>query len=66
MSKLPLVLRELHRSENSMARALLTVKGYDTTATTLACYSGAGFDAALTAAAEDGDVLLVGADRLYA
>ncbi len=25
MSKLPLVLRELHRSENSMARALLTV-----------------------------------------
>jgi AAA+ ATPase superfamily predicted ATPase len=47
------------------ARALLAVKGYDTTATTLACYSGAGFDAALAAAAEDGDVLLVGADRLY-
>ena len=48
------------------ARALLAVKGYDTTATTLACYSGAGFDPALAAAAADGDVLLLGADRLYA
>jgi hypothetical protein len=47
------------------ARALLTVKGYDTTATTLACYSGAGFDPALTAAAAGGDILVLGADRLY-
>jgi hypothetical protein len=47
------------------ARALLTVKGYDTTATTLACYSGAGFDQALRAAAQTGDVLLVDAGRLY-
>jgi hypothetical protein len=47
------------------ARALLAVKGYDTSATILACYSGAGFDAALSAAADDDDVLLVGADRLY-
>jgi AAA+ ATPase superfamily predicted ATPase len=53
-------VERLHR-----ARALLTVKGYDTTATTLACYSGAGFDPALTAATEGGDVLLLGADRLY-
>jgi hypothetical protein len=47
------------------ARALLAAKGHDTTATTLACYSGAGFDEALSAAAADGDVLLIGADRLY-
>ncbi|HEU5390494.1 MAG TPA: helix-turn-helix domain-containing protein [Streptosporangiaceae bacterium] len=47
------------------ARALLAVKGHDTTATALACYSGAGFDAALSSAAADGGILLVGADRLY-
>lgn len=32
-------LERLHR-----AQALLTVKGYDTSATALACYSAAGFD----------------------
>jgi hypothetical protein len=48
------------------ARALLAVKGYDTSATTLACYSGAGFDTALSAAASgNSDVLLIGAGRLY-
>jgi uncharacterized protein len=47
------------------ARALLTIKGYDTTDTTLACYSGAGFDRALQAASGNSDVLLVDADRLY-
>jgi hypothetical protein len=47
------------------ARALLTVKGYDTTSTTLVCYSGAGFDPALQAADRSGDVLLVEVDRLY-
>jgi hypothetical protein len=47
------------------ARALLTIKGYDTTDTTLVCYSGAGFDRALQAASENSDVLLVDADRLY-
>jgi hypothetical protein len=56
-------LRHVERLRRT--RALLAVKGYDTSATTLACYSGAGFDAALSAAAEDGDILLVGADRLY-
>jgi uncharacterized protein len=30
------------------ARDLLSVKGYDTAATVLACYSGAGFSKALT------------------
>jgi uncharacterized protein len=54
-----------HLERLCRARALLTVKGYDTTATTLACYSGAGFDPALQAAGRNGDVLLVGADRLY-
>jgi hypothetical protein len=58
-----MTLRHVERLRR--ARALLTVKGYDTTATTLACYSGAGFDPALLAAARDGDVLLVGLDRLY-
>jgi hypothetical protein len=47
------------------ARALLTIKGYDTTDTTLACYSGAGFEPALRAAARSSDVLLVDLDRLY-
>ena len=47
------------------ARALLAIKGYDTTATTLACYSGAGFEPALQEAARSGEVMLVGLDRLY-
>ena len=47
------------------ARALLTIKGYDTTHTTLACYSGAGFEPALQAAASSSDVLLVDLARLY-
>ena len=48
------------------ARDLLAVKGYDTSATRLACYSGAGFDAALREAARtDTRVQLVGLDALY-
>ena len=58
-----MTLRHVERLRR--ARALLAVKGYDTNATTLACYSGAGFDPASPAAARDGDVLLVGLDRLY-
>jgi AAA+ ATPase superfamily predicted ATPase len=54
-----------HLERLRRARALLTVKGYDTAGTTLACYSGAGFDPALQAAGLNGDVLLVGSDRLY-
>jgi hypothetical protein len=58
------VMGPRHVERLRRARALLTVKGYDTSATTLACYSAAGFDPALEAAA-DSDVLLIGADRLY-
>lgn len=48
------------------ARDLLSVKGYDTAATVLACYSGAAFSEALTSqAAADPRILLVGLDRLY-
>jgi hypothetical protein len=48
------------------AKDLLAVKGYDTSATRLTCYSGAGFDPALRAvAAADPLVLLIGLDTLY-
>jgi uncharacterized protein len=48
------------------ARDLLAVKGYDTSATRLACYSGAGFDPHLVnLAASDPVVQLIGFDRLY-
>ena len=48
------------------ARDLLAVKGYDTHATRLTCYSGAGFDDELRAEARrDGLVQLVGLERLY-
>ena len=43
----------------------LTVKGYDTSATRLACYSGAGFEPALQEAAQSSEVVLIGLDRLY-
>jgi uncharacterized protein len=48
------------------ARDLLAVRGYDTSATRLACYSGAGFDPHLVnLAANDPVVQLIGLDRLY-
>ena len=56
------VMGPRHVERLRRARALLAVKGYDTSATTLACYSAAGFDPALS---EDSDLLLIGADRLY-
>ena len=58
-----MTLRHVERLRR--ARALLAVKGYDTTATTVACYSGAGFEPALQEAARSGEVVLVGLDRLY-
>ena len=58
-----MTLRHVERLRR--ARALLAVKGYDTSATRLACYSGAGFEPALTEAARSGDVVLIGLDRLY-
>ena len=49
------------------ARDLLAVKGYDTSATRLTCYSGAGFDDDLRAEARTGShVKLVDLDTLYA
>jgi hypothetical protein len=59
------VMTVRHAERLRRARALLAVKGYDTTATTLACYSGAGFEPALREAARNGEVMLVGLDRLY-
>ena len=47
------------------ARDLLTVKGFDTRDTVLACYSGAGFRPDLAADKPD-DVRLVSLDQLYA
>jgi hypothetical protein len=54
-----------HLERLRRARALLTVKGYDTADTRLACYSGAGFEPALQAVASSSDVLLVDVARLY-
>lgn len=49
------------------ARDLLAVKGYDTSATKLTCYSGAGFDEDLRAEARhDNPIQLVGLDTVYA
>jgi uncharacterized protein len=55
-----------HLERLRRARDLLSVKGYDTAATVLACYSGAGFsDGLASLAATEPRVLLVGLDRLY-
>lgn len=57
-------VRQLDRLRR--ARDLLSVKGYDTAATILACYSGVGFsDGLRSLAATDPRVLLVDPDRLY-
>ncbi len=45
--------------------ALLAARSEDTTRTRPACYSGVGFAPGLRAAEADGDVVLVGLDRLY-
>jgi len=60
----PMGLRHLNRL--ARARDLLSRHQLDTSATVLACYSGAGFDADLRAAAASrDDVLLVDLDLLY-
>jgi hypothetical protein len=56
-------MRQLDRLRR--ARSLLDVKGFDTNDTVLACYSAAGFDHDLRAAADGEGVLLVDLDRLY-
>lgn len=59
------VMGRRHMERLRRARALLTIKGYDTADTMLVCYSGAGFDPALQAAGRSSDVLLVDLDRIY-
>jgi AAA+ ATPase superfamily predicted ATPase len=55
-----------HVERLARARDLLAMKGYDTAATILACYSGAGFhDDLRAAAATDPNILLVGLDGIY-
>jgi AAA+ ATPase superfamily predicted ATPase len=57
-------IRHLERLRR--ARDLLSVKGYDTAATSLVCYSGTGFsDGLKSLGASEPRVLLVGLDRLY-
>jgi uncharacterized protein len=56
-----------HLERLRRARDLLSVKGYDTSATILACYGGASFSADLAAAARtDPRIQLVDLARLYA
>jgi hypothetical protein len=56
-----------HLDRLARARDLLAVKGYDTSRTTLACYSGNGFtDDLETGAGEDTGIRLIGLDQLYA
>jgi hypothetical protein len=56
-----------HVERLARARDLLAAKGFDTTLTRLACYSGAGFDQRLrTAAGADDRLLLVDLSTLYA
>ena len=61
------VMGQRHLERLRRARGLLTVKGYDTSPTILACYSGAGFTDDLRAAARGDDgTRLIGLDQLYA
>jgi AAA+ ATPase superfamily predicted ATPase len=60
------VMNRAHLERLRRARDLLAVKEYDTSATRLTCYSGAGFDPELSDIARaDPRVQLVGLDRLY-
>ncbi|MGH3246564.1 MAG: AAA family ATPase, partial [Trebonia sp.] len=60
------IMTPAHTRRLRHARDLLAVKGYDTSATRLTCYSGAGFDDDLrTEAGHDNRIQLVGLDTLY-
>jgi hypothetical protein len=59
------VMGHRHLQRLAKARDLLAHAGYDTRDTVLACYSGAGFNDDLAVTAADGNVSLVGLDRLY-
>jgi uncharacterized protein len=58
------VMDQRHVERLRRARDLLTVKGFDTRDTVLACYSGAGFHPDL-AADRPGDVRLIGLGQIY-
>jgi AAA+ ATPase superfamily predicted ATPase len=60
------VMTPRHLARLRRARDLLSVRGFDTSETVLACYSGAGFDDDLRSlAAREPRTLLVDLDRLY-
>jgi hypothetical protein len=60
------VIGHHHLERLTRARELLTLKGYLTDNTVLACFGGAGFTKELTAAAADNDrIVLIGLDHLY-
>lgn len=60
------VMTSRHVDRLRRARDLLAVRGYDMSATTLACYSGAGFgDDLISAARSASDIRLIGVDDLY-
>ena len=54
-----------HAERLERARELLAVKGFDTRATTLACYSAAGFDVGLRDLAARQPILMIGPEQLY-
>ena len=56
--------REIDRLRR--ARDLLAGRGYDTSDTVLACYSGVGFEPGLAAGSAAERIALVGPDELYA
>lgn len=60
------VLGVRHLQRLRRARDLLSIRGYDTSQTVLACYSGAGFDDDLREAARaDRHIALISLDDLY-
>lgn len=65
-AKLGEVMGVRHISKLSRARELLTERGYETSQTVLACYSGAGFSDELRKSDGDGLVKLFGPRELYA
>jgi hypothetical protein len=65
-AKLGQVMGAGHLRKLARARDLLAQRGYDTSQTVLACYSGAGFSAELRQASADAAVKLFGPRDLYA
>jgi AAA+ ATPase superfamily predicted ATPase len=61
------VMGQAHVARLTRTRELLSVKGYETRNTMLACYSAVGFDAGLRemAAADPAGIQLIDPDRMY-